>query len=96
VERLSYDLRRRYGISLRDYQRMEAEQGGRCAICGGLPQGGNTSTSRLCVDHHHATGRVRGLLCHLCNSAIGYLGESLERMEAAKNYVVTTMSGRTP
>jgi Recombination endonuclease VII len=44
------------------YDRLLAEQGGVCAICGATPK-----TRRLHIDHDHKTGRVRGLLCHRCN-----------------------------
>lgn len=62
--------RRKYGISLADFNRMVAEQGGRCAICATDAPGGKGN--RLHVDHDHATGEVRGLLCTNCNRALGY------------------------
>jgi hypothetical protein len=58
---------RAYGLTADDFERMEQDQGGRCAICGALPAG---RWKRLFVDHDHKTGKVRGLLCHLCNSAL--------------------------
>jgi hypothetical protein len=58
-----------YGITPQDYDRLFQLQGGRCAICGRRPQ-----TKRLAVDHDHATGAVRGLLCasneNGCNRAV--------------------------
>ncbi len=53
------------GITDEGYAAMLAEQGGGCAICGSTPK-----TRRLHVDHDHASGRVRGLLCHRCNRAL--------------------------
>lgn len=50
------------GVSDDEYARLLASQGGGCAICGARPK-----TRRLHADHDHATGRVRGLLCHRCN-----------------------------
>jgi hypothetical protein len=41
----------------------------------------------LSVDHCHETGTVRGLLCHGCNAAIGLLGESIDRINAAAMYL---------
>jgi len=47
------------------YDRLLAEQGGVCAICGNPPK-----TRRLSIDHDHKTGAVRGLLCFQCNRAL--------------------------
>ncbi|MBV9043118.1 MAG: endonuclease VII domain-containing protein, partial [Acidimicrobiia bacterium] len=61
-------LKRTFGLSEADYERILASQDGGCAICGRLPGSRN-----LHVDHDHATGAVRGLLCFACNVAIGHL-----------------------
>jgi hypothetical protein len=61
-------LRHDFGITLGDYLRILDLQGGRCVICRRPPTG-----NRLAVDHDHATGRVRGLLCAPCNRHVGYL-----------------------
>ena len=61
-----YLMKRLYNITLADYDAMFEDQGGVCAICG-LPE----IRRRLCVDHNHATGEVRGLLCTICNLAVG-------------------------
>lgn len=53
------------GVTDEEYARMLAAQGGGCAICGAKPK-----TRRLHVDHDHASGKVRGLLCHRCNRAL--------------------------
>jgi hypothetical protein len=53
------------GVDDAEYERMLEAQGGGCAICGAKPK-----TRRLHVDHDHATGKVRGLLCHRCNRAL--------------------------
>lgn len=57
----------RYGLSIGDFEKMQTAQGGTCAICRSPPGG---RWGRLFVDHNHATGAVRGLLCHLCNTAL--------------------------
>src|SRR5438094_9480440 len=56
-------LKRKFGISLEQYEEMLAKQGGVCAICGAPPPEGTS----LHVDHDHETGEVRGLLCFPCN-----------------------------
>lgn len=71
-----------YGITGERYNAMLAEQEGRCAICRREP-----STKRLWIDHNHATGAVRGLLCNACNSALGLLGDSPKRLAAASEYL---------
>ena len=60
-------LRRTYGISSEEYEKILKDQKGRCAICGRFP-----SRRRLDVDHNHVTGEVRGLLCHRCNRGLGF------------------------
>lgn len=62
-------LKRKYGITHQDYLRMLDEQEGVCATCG-LEESKNLH-GRLYVDHNHETGKVRGLLCHQCNKALG-------------------------
>jgi len=66
-----YDLRKKYGITPEWFDEKLAEQGGRCAICGGSPSKGD---KHLAVDHNHSKGfgpeAVRGLLCHHCNTAL--------------------------
>jgi hypothetical protein len=58
-------LKRLYGISSADYDALLAKQDGVCAICG------KPSEETLCVDHCHATGTIRGLLCRKCNTGLG-------------------------
>jgi predicted HNH restriction endonuclease len=58
-------LKRTYGMTTEEYDTMLNAQGGRCAICGESPL-----RRRLHVDHDHETGRVRGLLCSRCNTAL--------------------------
>lgn len=77
-------LRARYGITLAEYERMARAQRWRCKICErrAYPAG-----SLLAVDHNHATGEVRGLLCSPCNSALGLMGEKADRLMAAAQYL---------
>ncbi len=60
----NYHLRRRYGITAQHADQMLAEQDGNCAVCREAPASH--------VDHDHATGRVRGLLCCNCNGALEF------------------------
>jgi len=73
-----------YGITLDDYNKIFANQDGRCAICNIHEQ---ESGKILCVDHCHDTGKVRGLLCGKCNAGIGLLGDNPENLINAANYL---------
>ena len=61
-----------------------------CAICG-ADEAGRTSKSgkpnRLHIDHDHATGMVRDLLCHHCNLGIGNLRDSIDILRSAIAYL---------
>lgn len=77
-----YWLRRRYGIDLATYERMHAEQGGRCFLC--HREEADAKGRRLHVDHNHTTGAVRRLLCFWCNTRIATVedGEFMHRAAA--------------
>lgn len=65
-------LKSQYGISIEEYDAMVARAEGRCEICDKLE---SDQKSPLAIDHCHKTGKVRGLLCVNCNTAIGLLKE---------------------
>ncbi len=81
----SYHLRTLYGITVGDYERMLAEQGGGCAICSS--SGTSKRNGRLHIDHDHDSGRIRGLLCSKCNSGIGQLQDDPTLLRAAAEYI---------
>ena len=62
---------------------MLAAQGGVCCLCSRPP----TSKRRLAVDHNHATGVVRGLLCHPCNRFLGHVNDSPAMLRAMAEYL---------
>lgn len=64
---------------------MYEDQGGRCGICNS-PEA-ECSRKRLFVDHDHETSRVRGLLCHKCNTGLAMLGDSESAVHAADMYL---------
>jgi hypothetical protein len=78
-----------YGISWDDYVAMLAGQGNACAICHS-PDPGRGFDS-FDVDHDHATGRVRGLLCHACNVGIGHFNEDADSLLRAVAYLRATV-----
>jgi len=84
-------MRRNYDITLDQYDVMLKRQGGACAICKAeesrYARVKDGSTRRLCVDHDHKTGKVRGLLCGDCNVALGAMKDSRENFLAAVAYL---------
>ena len=71
----------KYGITVDEYNKLFLKQKGVCAVCG-KPEtivcGGTLRT--LSVDHNHKTGKVRGLLCASCNTALGYVKDDKEHL----------------
>lgn len=76
-------LKRRFGLTVEEYDTMLQNQGGVCRLCGAPPQ----PPYSLHVDHDHATGRVRGILCFRCNNALGDFADDPDRLRAAARYV---------
>lgn len=70
------NLKSKYGLTEQEYMKIHEEQDGRCKICG-EPETSKRSLW-LSVDHDHETGRIRGLLCRSCNTALGHAKENLE------------------
>lgn len=69
-----------YGITLEEFEKMRRQQRWRCAIC-------KERKLKLCVDHDHPTGKVRGLLCLRCNRALGLFHDDAARLQNAVAYV---------
>jgi hypothetical protein len=78
-------LQIKYGVSRSLYESLVIKQDGKCAVCRSSDPRNNRGV--LVVDHCHDTGRIRGLLCTPCNTAIGNLGDTLEGIEAAARYL---------
>ena len=76
-------LRRDFGISLDNYKQVLSAQGGVCILCGGR----NKSGWDLAVDHCHASGKIRGLLCSSCNTGLGMFKDSPDLCERAAEYL---------
>lgn len=78
-------LRRLYGITLEQYERMLTAQDGVCAICH-MPETTKFG-QHLAVDHDHATGKIRALLCMRCNTTLGVLRDNPELAERLLEYL---------
>lgn len=70
---------KRVGVDLSRFIELAVQQGGRCAVC--------LIAERLCVDHDHASGKVRGLLCRKCNCALGLFQDSSVNLARASAYL---------
>lgn len=79
-------LQARYGITSEEYAAYLALQDGVCGICGT----GCRTGQRLAVDHCHSTGRVRGLLCFACNTALGQMADDPARLRLAADWIERT------
>lgn len=75
---------KKYDITSEDYAALLAAQDGRCAICGDVMGGGRNEN----IDHDHADGHVRGLLCAHCNTGLGKFRDSPDRLRLAIQYLV--------
>lgn len=72
-------LKRKYGLTAKEYDAMLAGQDGRCAICG--------SSERLVLDHDHVSGATRQFLCDPCNVVLGRVKDDPQRLRAAADYI---------
>jgi hypothetical protein len=79
----------KYKIRLDQYEKMLAQQAGKCAICLKPPK-----NRRLAVDHDHHTGRVRGLLCWWCNKRIVTRRITPADLRRAADYLESVFDGR--
>lgn len=85
TRRRDRSLRFYYGLTHAQYEEMFEAQGKACAVCGATT---NTQRRRsFPVDHDHDTGAVRAILCSACNSALGYAGDSSERLRRLADYL---------
>jgi hypothetical protein len=78
--------RHKYKLSVVEYEELLAAQGGVCAICS-IPPG----KRRLHVDHDHATGKVRGILCNSCNTGLGHFRDDPVLLDLARRYLTQPM-----
>jgi len=80
---------KKYGLNVEEYEKMLSSQNGVCSICHKeeTRKGKNGKVLPLNVDHNHKTGKVRGLLCHLCNVSLGGFQDSEELLLNAIKYL---------
>lgn len=76
-------LKRKYGITVDDYERMFLSQNGLCFLCGVPPR----INRPLSIDHCHVESRVRRLLCEICNLSLGVIERDPTWVNRALRYL---------
>jgi hypothetical protein len=71
----------KYGLSHREYLDMLIKQQNECRICSSLMKRPN-------IDHDHKTGKVRGILCNLCNKGLGQFKDNHLLLEKTTKYLL--------
>ena len=79
--------KKKFGITVGEYEALLDKQSGVCAICHRAP-----SKRRLHVDHNHKTGEIRGLLCYHCNRGLGWF-DKVESAKRIPQYLEATLWG---
>lgn len=75
------DIKRKYNLNKEQYLKMIDNQNGLCLGCGKAPK-------KLCIDHCHSTGKVRGILCSDCNVALGLLKDDPNTLRNLMHYLI--------
>jgi hypothetical protein len=83
------EITRRRGITVEQYNSMVLDQDNKCKICNRAEtrKNRNGETGRLSIDHCHNSNKVRGLLCHNCNTGIGKFFDDIELLKNAISYL---------
>lgn len=77
-----------YGLAKGEFDARLAHQNGMCLVCGGIMTLTGKEQTRCHVDHDHATGKVRGLLCAGCNQGLGHFQDDVSRLLSAVEYLM--------
>ncbi len=75
----------KYGITQEEYLKLLVDQDFKCGICGTKEPGGRHNNWH--IDHNHKTGKIRGLLCWLCNSGLGKFKDDISIMKKAVKWL---------
>lgn len=79
-----WELKKDFGITIQEYNQLFLLQGGCCAICG---KHQSKEWRRLSVDHCHQSSKIRGLLCSVCNRALGLFKDNPELLRLLRKSV---------
>lgn len=79
---------RKYGVTYVEFLQLAKEQDNKCKICQNPLVFGEPRTKKAAaLDHCHATGKVRGILCNVCNTSLGGFQDSPELLRVAAKYL---------
>lgn len=84
-----YKLQNKFNLSKEDYHKMLEKQNYVCKICKNIQI---KSKAVLCVDHDHKTGKIRGLLCDLCNKGLGFFKDDCNLLKNAVEYIINNQT----
>ena len=89
---MNYHYKRKYGLTKEQVDQMHEDRNFKCDICNGSQQPrqvGKTGffSDKLAVDHCHKTGKVRGLLCNVCNTFLGAVKDDIKILKTMINYI---------
>jgi hypothetical protein len=80
----NHGLKKKYGITYEGFLQLGVKQNWKCPICGCVLDPNSRYTH---VDHDHATGLIRGLLCNNCNCGLGYFRDNQISLKNAIEYL---------
>jgi hypothetical protein len=83
IDHRKHNIKKKYGISMDEWNALFISQGSRCAICSSEQH----KSTNWHTDHCHTTGIIRGILCGPCNTGLGKLGDSADRVFRAFEYL---------
>lgn len=79
---ISSHYERRYGLTTKQRKEMYLEQNGCCILCNEP-----VNYEKICTEHNHTTGKVRGLACSRCNNFIGYIETNSHLVQPILDYL---------
>lgn len=82
-----WNLRKKYGVSIDEFNKMIDTQQGKCATCNCVLDLSYGQKSRFAVDHNHETGKVRGVLCNVCNISLGLIRDNVNTLQNMITYL---------
>ena len=78
----------RYGMNRLEMLNLHESQNGKCALCDkNVEMFNRRKYDSGYIDHNHTTGAVRSILCHPCNTSIGYLENANIDIDRLKQYL---------
>jgi len=82
-----YNRKTKYGLTAEAFTQLMTKQKSRCAVCAEKFPKSSRSIDKLCIDHCHTSGEVRGLLCDGCNKGLGHFKDNIQSLANAIKYL---------